>query len=165
MDEVNFIPHSRQRKASFLHSFMIGNCFADENGIEFHDYRDNVLCYHLTFAQANMLINSCEYYHENPMPTILSEAFKISDLKTKKESICQRLSQLSLKEIKLIQIFLFNQHLVHLKPPSIGYQALTALRFGDPKRFNLMMAQKAQQAEKTLPELIQDFINKVKAEK
>lgn len=164
MENVRFNAYLSAKATSFLQSFIIGNCFADKNGIEFYDYRNALLSHRLSYNDAHLLIQYCEQQYENPIPIILSHTFTIQDRKAKKTAICHSLSHLSLEEMKLIQVFLFSEHLKQVKTPSIDYHALKAVQFGDAKRFNNMMTLKAEIPMKTLPQIIQEFIDKVKTE-
>lgn len=164
MESVKFKACLASKAISFLQSFLIGNCFADKTGIEFYDYRNSLISYRLSYNDAILFMQYCEQYHENPMPIILRHTFKIQDQKAKKSAICHILSHLGAEEIKLIQISLFSEHLRKINSTSIDYQAIKAIQFGDIKRFNNMMALKAEIPTKTILHIIQEFIDKVKAE-
>lgn len=166
MEITNFNPRSAPKITSFLHSFMAGCCFADEKGIEFCDYRDETLRYRLLFDKANFLINYCEQHPENPLPSFLASSMDTQSLENNKTLACQILSNLNLHQIKLIQIFLFNDYLTNAerKPASIDYKALKAVRFGHATRFNDMMSQKALTPTKNIMEVIQELIHKIENE-
>jgi hypothetical protein len=149
---------------SFLCSYMAGKCYADSQGIEFGDYRDETLRYRFSFEKANTLMQYCQNSSENPLEDITDYEPEAS-YKNRNELLCDRLRNLSLKQLQMVQIFLVHEHLITLplKSEDPFKSSLNALRFGDSKRFNRMMQYiKIQSASENILTTIEKLIEKVK---
>lgn len=151
---------------SFLNSYMEGSCLADEAGIEFFDYRDKQLKYRFSFEKANKLILYCHEYTQNPLISLIDSQLESDGALDKKQALCTALASLTLKEIQLIQVFLFHDHLesVSKDPQDPDRIALSAIRFGDSKRFNAQMQIKARQPGQNILTTIQELIKKLEKE-
>lgn len=149
---------------SFLNSYMAGECTAYETEVVFYDYREEKLRYQFSYEKANKLIAYCYAYQDNPLESLVESQTEHPDFHAKKEAACHALSTLSLKQVQLIQIFLFKAHLkaIEAEPLSPDHAALKALQFGDSKRFNAMMEIKARNPDQNILITIAALIEKIK---
>lgn len=164
MESTSSDPALAPQVTSFLSSFMAGKCYADSQGIEFGDYRDEALRYRFSFEMANILMQYCQNSSKNPLEDITDCEPEVS-FKKRSELLCDRLRNLSLEQLKMVQIFLVHEHLITLplKSEDPFKSSLNALRFGDIKRFNRMMQYiKIQSASENILITIEKLIEKIK---
>ena len=151
---------------SLLYSLMAGKAVAEDNDIEFSDYRDPMLRYSLIFNKVSKLIVRCE--DDRPRKSI-SEKFRCmfkKNFSSKNEIIRYILDTLAYAnpiEIETEQIFLYQKLILDTNDEKITKYKTNLLRsldFGDQERFNCnqeMAAALLGSSIKSIPECSKNY--------